>query len=275
MESQIQYPPVNLMQIHKPKKNGSNSYLCSIFLEKKRNSYIICIKNTKILKLSELSTPGDSYLYLIPKSRADFNNLYDINEKIVDIVKENSESWFNNNMNLELIDDYYTSTLIYDKSYGDIIKLKIVGSLYSEIKELDKNKFYDFKVTLLQLRFFKQKFVLETSIDAYQESSAICFINDSDSEVHEDPIDTEVEVDVSPSHEEIEMMRQEMMDKYSKVIKEFDDKYDKVTNELNDKISEKKIIELDREKFLEKRKTLENLADENEILRLCGEELRE
>lgn len=263
MGSQTQYLPVNLMQIQRPKKNGSNTYLCSISFEKKRNPYTINIKNAKILKLSELSTPGDSYLYLIPKSRADFNNIYDINEKIVDVVKENSESWFNNNMNLELIDDYYTSTLIYDKSYGDIIKLKIVGSLYPEINELDKNKFYDFKITLLQLRFFKQKFVLETSIDAYQESEAICFINDSDEEQHDEPTDTEVEVDVSPSQEEVEMMRQELIGKYSKVIKE-----------LDDKISEKKTLESDRNIFLEKRKILEELTDENQILRICGEELR-
>lgn len=257
MESEIQYPSVNSMQIQRPKKNGGNSFLCSISKDKKKKPYTISIKNAKIMKFSELSTPGESYLYLIPKSRADFNSIYDINQRILEIVKENEDSWFNNNMNIELIDDYYTTTLIYDKLYGDIIKLKVISSLYPEIKELDKNKFYDLKITLLQLRFFKQKFVLETCIEAYEESEAICFIDDSEEEIREEL----VEDDISPSYEEIEMMRQEVIDKYGKKI-----------NIINEKLSEKQNLELERDVCREKLKIFENLTDTKEIIELCGKE---
>lgn len=262
------YPDILSMIVQKPKKNYNNSYVCCISLEKKRNPFTFVIEDAKIIRIEELNVPGESYIFIQSKKIYDY--VCDINDKILNIVKENSSEWFNNNMSNDLIDDYYSSTLVYDKGYGQLLKLKIVGSEYPSLKTLDFSTIYDITVTLLQLRFYKQKFVLETTIDAYIESETLSVKeNDDDTESEKDIIDVtndsiEIEPDVFPDPEELEKIRGDLLKKYEIKLEN-----------LDKKISEKRDLELVKDDILKKRGELLELTDDREIIKMCEKLLSE
>ena len=141
------------MIINKPKKSDQNSYTCVISTKQKK-TFSILLNKCNLVSLK------DQYLYL-KTSNSDLDTFFDINATIIDIVKENCGEWFNNNMNMDLVEEYFINTLVYDKNQGDLIKIKLI----SDCKEvLDVNINYSLKLSLKHLRFYKQKFVIEFNI---------------------------------------------------------------------------------------------------------------
>lgn len=193
---------VHDMIICKPRRSDNNTYVCPIWNEKIRKPFTIELNKSIIIEKKKQN--GQYFLYIKNNSICDL--FYDLNVKIIDIVKENCTEWFNNNMNVELIDDYYTNTLIYDKKHGDLIKLKCVNEQDNTLESLKCN----LVITLEQLRFYKQKFVLECNIDSFD---TICEFTDETDMIQEDEIPL-------PTDEEIEMIKSEYNEKLTKRIME-------------------------------------------------------
>ena len=109
---------VSDLMIAKPKKS-EGSFICAI-----KQPFIIDLSASQLVHIKDTN---DSAQFVFLKNKKLYNYMYDLNNKIIDIVKDNCTSWFNTNMNADLIDDYYTNTLVYDKTHGDLIKIKIIG----------------------------------------------------------------------------------------------------------------------------------------------------
>ena len=184
---------VNTLHIERPKKSEANTFVCPI-------------KNFSI-DLTGAQLVGTKAPYVFLKHKAMHNYMYDLNNKIIQIVKENCGVWFNTNMNPELIEDYYTNTLIYDKNHGDLIKLKLVKDLPAEVL----NQTLSLQLTATNLRFFKQKFVLEcdvTDFSVMQTCDIIDFSSD-DEYFEEDPLIPD---------SELAAMKTEVLDNLSQII---------------------------------------------------------
>lgn len=261
------FPIVENIIVQKPKKSFGNSYTCPIYYQSRKNAYTLLLSRAKVVKVSRLSNLDDLYLFLrIPQV---YNYFFDINHKIVEIVKNCSGEWFNNNMNPELIEDYYTSTLVYDKNYGDVLKLKVVGGDYQTLEKLNqKDTDYDITITLTNLRFFKQKFVLETRVDNHAVHTGFSFIDSDGEDGDLDEPESLSDVVASPSHEEVQEIRSGTL---RGIEVKMDEVREKIEN-LTDKLKELDVFRNEEGELIKKKEFLENLHDDFEILKYCQEE---
>ena len=175
---------VNHIEFSQPKKIDGNTYVCQ--LSEKKNSkkpIIISFNDSKVISLKK----NTSDYILTFKNRGMNNFMDDLNSYIIENVKKNYQTWFVSNMNPELIDDYYSTTLAYNKEHGDIIKLRCINLSDTETLEsaIEKKQKANISIIFKNLRFYKQKFVLECIIDQ-------CEIHDNKYDLIEDNIDDEV-----------------------------------------------------------------------------------
>jgi hypothetical protein len=220
--------------ICKPKKSENNTYICLIWEDVKK-PFEIELKNSIIVY------EKSNVLYIKNKDYKNF--FYDLNLKIIDIVKKNCSEWFHNNMNIDLIDDYYTNTLVYDKQYGDLIKIKLVNA-----QEIKTNIKCDLSIRLCNLRFYKQKFLLEIEITDIKPVELELVDNDStDGFFSEDELP-------SPNNEEIETIKIEHSTKANDKLRQIRDQLSELDtkskmiegllNELNESITLDNIVKV-------------------------------
>ncbi len=167
METDISFDKILIL---KPRKID-NTYVCPIYYSVKKEHFQMKFTNVIVTSVKPLKHRNEFILDF--KNKNYYNFLFDLNAFIVNIVKEKSTIWFNNNMNVDLIDDYYTNPLLYDKNNGDIIRLKCIGE--ENIQE-NIGKKIDITIQFNQLKFYKQKFLLECEIINYNEENNFYFI---------------------------------------------------------------------------------------------------
>ena len=226
--------------IAKPKKS-EGTFICTIkqpFYIELPGSHIIHIKET-----------NDAAQFIFIKNKQFYNYIYDLNASIIEIVKENCSTWFNTNMNPDLVEDYYTSTLVYDKTHGELIKLKIVDADSQLLPSDLVGSKLNIKLQAKNLRFYKQKFVLETVIESYEVACDI--IDFSDDEKVED------EEEAYPSQLELEEMQREVVTKYQSVIDELEIKIAPLKSKL--------------EETLKKQAEMAEAVDIDDIIRIYNE----
>ena len=188
--------------ISKPKKSD-NSYLCSLYYKTKSQKPSINIPSAILVGTKPLPQRNEFFLYIKSKTCNDF--FYDLNNHIIDVVKEKCAAWFNNNINPDLIEDLYTNTLIYDRKYGDVIKLKCVGNQEHFLNSLVDQK-VDVTVVLNHLRFYKQKFVMECDITSCEPKGCTIVGEEDDHNMHTSIFEDELP---SPTYEDIARIKQE------------------------------------------------------------------
>jgi len=189
------------MVICKPKKTMNGTYVCPIYLTDAKDAFQVQFDNSTIVNIHP-SLPTETVLSLHNKQYCNF--VFDLNQRIISIVKKNCVEWFRNNMDIDLVDDYYINPLAYDKKYGDIIKIKCSNELDED--EYDLKKLYDITITFKQLRFSKQKFLLECTVESIEESKSMFFMDEEEEsadEVEEEPPE--------PSQEELESIKNEFL----------------------------------------------------------------
>lgn len=144
---------LDLLNITKPKKRENGTYAGNIFLDEK-NRYVLHAPSSIIVAEKDISE-AEKYIYI--KNKKINNEVCDLNKAVIDIVKDNCENWFRNSINPDLVEEYYTNTIVYDKKYGDLIRLKVVEFEH----EMPMHKPVNLVLTLTNIRFYKQKFVIE------------------------------------------------------------------------------------------------------------------
>lgn len=201
--------------ISKPKKS-EGSFVCAI-----QQPFPITLSGSQLVHVKDTSE-GAQFIFL--KNKSAYNYMYDLNAAILNIVKGNCSSWFNTNMSSDLIDDYYTNTLVYDKTHGDLIKIKVIGE-----KEFGSDlvgNTLNLELNAEHLRFYKQKFVLETTVKKCEIACDIIEFSSDDDELLEDE-----EEEPEPGVEELEQMREGALRELEGEIKELSEKLE----ELNSK----------------------------------------
>lgn len=232
--------------VSKPKKQDNN-YICPIYFaceESKKKKLEHSFTNSILIDIKRTKT-NENFIYI--KSKHNNNYMFDLNEIIIDIVKDKSQQWFNNNMNVDLIDDYYTNTIVYNKQYGDIIKLKIIDDNFDILKEHLLKKI-DIGIVFEHIKFYKQKFVVECTINN------INFDDISDT-IENESIHSEQDIDIpSPSNEDILNIKSEYLLKLDNFINTQQEQL----NIIQDKISE-----------YQEYKELLNNSELNTIISIC------
>lgn len=216
---------VDKVLIAKPHRSES-SYICHIYYPNestKRNKLKYTFDNASLLQVKPLQQRNENTIFFKCPSANDF--ICDLNSHIVKVVKDKSVSWFNTHMNVDLIDDYYTTTILYDKEHGDIIRLKCIDKDDDFFKSfVGKNVIIN--VTFEQLRFFKQKFVVECIIDSIEERTEPCLIKDTDNESEIESIE---DIDVpTPSPEDIKSIKEELLNASEKYLDDLSEDHNRI-----------------------------------------------
>lgn len=176
------------MKIIKPKRNANGTYEGLIYKNVKKDLISLKIDNAKIMSVKVVQ--GDHYLFIKHKTIA--KEVYDINSDVISNVKENCNAWFRNGLSGELIEDYFTSNIIYDKELGQVIKFKCLNDL----SDLQENTAVNISITLKNIRFYKQKFVIEWDIDEIEVIDPVALIDLEDADSYSDDIPVPLEEDI-------------------------------------------------------------------------------
>lgn len=242
MTSVTDYNTSDISQLSFTKaKKKEGYYICPA-----KGGFNICFNNVSIISIKDTSNT----LILKSKDKDITKFMDDFNSKILKTVIENSPSWFNTNMDTDLIEEYYISTLQYDKQRGETIRLKIKNiDDIEEAKEIGEN--VSIAVTLKYLKFFKQKFYPEFQVEVIEalEDNHDTLQMYSDEEYYPDEEEHPV-----PSYEEVMLMKEECMkifrnqcnelsEKLCKIEKEYNNSFEKLTK-LGNSETLKDIIEL-------------------------------
>ena len=200
---------VEHLTIQKAKKK-EGFYICPAGYKSVKIPFTITFENAKILNIRETSNT------VIIKCKLMSKFMDELNERIIDLVRENSGSWFNSTIDDELIEEYYISTLQYDKKRGETLRLKV-----KNIDELDSDVLGSkgtLSVCLKHLKFYKQKFFPEFDIQSFTLSSnntsdAPIFQCDSDEEDDSDSFEESEDEIPKPTFEEVQTIKLEMLTK--------------------------------------------------------------
>ena len=234
---------VDKIIILKPRKSNG-SYICPILYSSKNEKLTYTMTNARLIKTKPLQQRDEAMIYFKCKDAVDF--ICDLNAFIIETVKDKSKTWFNNEMNVELIDDYFTNTLVYDKKYGDLIRLKYIGD--ERITEGYIEKKVDIEITFNHIRFYKQKFVIECTVDKINEVCLLEEDSESDDEIEDVPGPTGEDLDVIIV-ESLELIKQYLEDLY-----------------IQKQAVEDNIIVIEKKKDM-----LESASDINEVIRICND----
>jgi hypothetical protein len=209
--------------ISKPHKS-SGSMVCHMYYPTKKQKFTYTMENALIAYIKPLQQRDENFVYIKAKHANNF--MCDFDDAVIEIVKKNSMDWFNTSMNADLIEDYYTTTLVYDKKHKDIIRLKCSGD-DDKIKAF-VNKNVNITISFDQLRFYKQKFVVECTVADIEEEVSFNF-----TDTEEDPLvdDDDYDDPPRPNPDDIRAMKEEFSVTLSKYISEL--KAQRTTIEIN------------------------------------------
>lgn len=239
---------VNSIIISKAKKR-EGYYICPVSSSTK-NSFLVNFNNASVVDVKETS-------HTIVLKCKDMTRYMDaLNDVILDIVRDNSSSWFKSKIDDDLIDEYYISTLQYDKKRGETIRLKLKN--IDEFEDQCGEGKVNLVVCLKYIKFYKQKFFPEFEIesidqlqDAKQTNNFIC---DSDDDV--DFLEEDDEYPL-PSVEEIQHMKSDCLKALNDMKQSLALTQEAVTQKLTD--TSGMIYDL------------ESCSDLYEIVKLCEE----
>lgn len=222
-------------------KKKEGFYICPV-----KDSFTLRLDNVSIVSIKDTSNT----LILKCKDKEITKYMDDFNHKILEIVTKHSSSWFNTNIDNDLIEEYYISTLQYDKKRGETIRLKIKN--IDDIEEAkDISEYVSIVLSLKYLKFFKQKFYPEFQVElveALEDSSNLELYSDDEfyGDEEEHPV---------PSFDEVMIMKEECLRKLRKKCDELTEKLCEIENEYND--------------YFEKLAKLDNCENLTDIITLC------
>jgi hypothetical protein len=233
---------IDTIVIGKARKN-EGFYICHVTTLEKTPFFVV-LDNAQVLDIKETSNT------VIVKSKCSARYMDDLNEKIIDIVKQNSSNWFSTSIDNELIDEYYISTLQYDKKRGETIRIKVRN--IDEITDKSLSRHVKFILVLKYLKFYKQKFFAEFNIEAvHPAETAQCsdvFLDDDCEDDQEYAL---------PSYEEVQAIRMDCLEKLYKCR-------NKILEEMEKCQSQSQMLD-------EAIESLEVCNDFNRIMEICEE----
>lgn len=178
---------VTSININKPRKQ-QESLFGKIFYQESEPLYAY-FYNVRFLKQKHVRHHEGSYqIFYVKGNSSQTQKLAELDEFCKEHVKDNAARWFSKGLDENIIDEYYTSSLILSPADGLVMKLKVTGTL----ETFDDGR-YDLLLRMKGLRFYKQRFIPEWELSAakhVQGNFLDTLIDDSDNPYD----DTEVEV---------------------------------------------------------------------------------
>lgn len=208
-------------------KKREGFYICPIATASSKSPFTVCFTNATILELKETSHT------VIMKCKSMTRYMDALNDIILDVVRDQSAAWFNTRIDDDLIDEYYISTLQYDKKRGETIRMKVKN--IEDIEEQFNEGKVNVVVALKYLKFYKQKFFPEFELQLIEHASsngrgaALEFLEASDDEAGFTSDEDELPL---PSVEEIQAMRSEHISKLHETKRALEESYTAIAEKL-------------------------------------------
>lgn len=203
------------MKISKPKRHSSGTYEGNIYKNHKKEFITLNIKRCRVIFTK--NSNDDIYIYIKEPNIA--KTICELTDKMMNIVRENISSWFQNMMNTDIIDDYFIPNIMYDKSFGQLIKFKVLNGM-NELENIKKDKYISIDISLRKIRFFKQKFVTEWYVENIKEEDIFTdILVDNMDEFTYDHEDIPI-----PDNEEIETLKKHYIEKINNELSSVKDK---------------------------------------------------
>lgn len=152
------------MKITKPKRQSNGTYLGDIFITgsypvkiKVKEAYILSVKQIN----RDVSDDGEP-AYALSFKQSLYRSIFcDITAQVLQIVKDNCNSWFKVSLTHDTIEDYFINNVLYDKNRGEFIRVKCIN----DVSQVPINVTANLEISLQHIRFYKQQFVLEWMLD--------------------------------------------------------------------------------------------------------------
>jgi hypothetical protein len=241
---------IDTIVIGKARKN-EGFYICHVTTLDK-SPFVVTIDQAQVLTIKETSNT------VILKSKCSVRYMDDLNDKIIDVVKQNSSNWFSTSIDNELIDEYYISTLQYDKKRGETIRIKVRN--IDEVVDKQLSGHVKFTLVLKYLKFYKQKFFAEFNIEGIEAVELIQPCND----VFLDDDCEDYQEYALPSYEEIQTIRMDCLQKLynsrNKILEQME-KY-QAQSQILDEAIENLEIQTDLNRITE-------LCEEYQMMQVC------
>jgi hypothetical protein len=241
---------IDTIVIGKARKN-EGFYICHVTTLDK-SPFVVTIDKAQVLTIKETSNT------VILKSKCSVRYMDDLNDKIIDVVKQNSSNWFSTSIDNELIDEYYISTLQYDKKRGETIRIKVRN--IDEVIDKQISGHVKFTLVLKYLKFYKQKFFAEFNIEGIEAVELIQPCND----VFLDDDCEDYQEYALPSYEEVQAIRMDCLQKLynsrNKILEQME-KY-QTQSQILDEAIENLEIQTDLNRITE-------LCEEYQMMQVC------
>lgn len=248
----MEYPSVDNIIVMSPKKDSS-TYFSQIYFQKKRKELQLQLDNV-------ICFYKNGYIYI--KNKSFMMYMTDLNSYITNVVKEHCENWFNNNIDKELVDEYYDSPIKFTKEHGNVVKIHTTDN---NIEQFDIGK-YNVHITIKGLRFLKQKFYIESSIVLFELDDSILknavndyFHEDSDSyESSDEDIPEPIPDDIENIREKYRVLIDTLIEHHTEEMSKYQQKLDKIIELRNNS-------ETTLNKLLELHNKIENIVCVSDI----------
>lgn len=140
-------------------KRDDDVYICRIGYSGSKHVRIK-IDWAKIVDIKE------SIIVYVALGKDWLHTILDIEEVLLQKTKERAQEWFNARMTPDIIEDFFTSSIVVHKKYGHVLKLTCKNdSLQPNLKPRIPCSMV---LTLSGLKFYKKKFNLMWSIESYE-----------------------------------------------------------------------------------------------------------
>ena len=170
--------------ISKPKKQDA-TYICPLSYNTKQEALEIKIDKALVVSVKPLQTRNENMLTIKVNNKL-VKTFADLNYHVLETVKNKSQLWFKNNLNIELVEDYFSNLVHFDKKYGDVLKLKIIGNDEQFKSFLGQN--VSINIIAEHVRFYKQKFVIEFTIHDITVCKSTYALQESEAEEEEEDL---------------------------------------------------------------------------------------
>jgi hypothetical protein len=214
------------LNVLKPRKTDDSLFGKITYDDGQLNMHI---HNSQVIKHKKVKHLSKCYTVLflkVPKNIC--KKIVDFDSVCIEQVKTNLGGWFTKALDENVIEEYYTSSIIVSKNDGFILKLKLQGD-----DDILDNARYDIIIALKGLRFYKQRFIPEWEIVNIKPVEDD-FLNSLESD--DDPWQEELiedEVIPEPTNEELQIISDTLIEKIHKYLRQ----YSSDINSLQEKTS--------------------------------------
>jgi len=183
------------------------------------------------LQLLSLKSYDENLYCKLKLNKESQKTIMHIEEHLVDIVKQNTNTWFKSKMNADTIDEYFVSNITMTSQAKCVLKLRVESS--SVVPDMNFiGQHVDIKLRLSSIRFLKTSFWVCYDILACTPTKAYGFSTDDDDD--NVSVAGQIEDELGPDYETREHFRIHYIHKVTEEINKAQHKLDRLNTLLTE-----------------------------------------